>query len=794
MQIKKIVWLLLFGLFFVLTTVKVHAYWPYCCSDGDCGNTSYECAGGSAPTCDADRVIDAGTCSKIDVGCPQWGACYIVQPSGDCVKDCAVTCGGGNCWDYCSSGACCDCGDWNAGSCGYQAGGCGWGHRENTRSCDPGGCDEESECVYDSACVWPVQLRGQKVVEPGAQTPNPPAGFAVSLTGGGFTASNPTGNPYSFNWNSSSGATRTASVPTMAGYDTGYSVCYQENDCHSGPRTRNGSSVVVGDNSIRSACGTGSTCYGDLWWHYCPILNNAPANVQITGQSPEGNVCYSSNVTATWGAVPGAYHYQIIINDLTNNGSRVRWATGSASLEFSVTVDHRYQVSVRAQNMCRGAFTPAGVNIFQMVEAPSPRPDNITVRDMINSVAISWRDRTNDETDFLITRSGSPPPGSFPDVPPNGVQRMVVSTTGPTTGTMYNDAYLDAPPDLELGGSYQYCIFAHNSTYPAACSMSNSSSCPIVQVQDYSHAWFQVQGGDVAAGSGEFSMYLPPDNPPDGFAVPPDPRLILRGEPVTSPTPLGLPGMAFGSGWGVGNVGSSDPDRISIRNWRADISPGWGPITHGGGSGMLDKLENKFPSIRMRVVSQATSIPVAAATVNQAQLTGIIDAAVAGNKVDGVTVLEREGDITFDNGGATTALDLGSRQAILFVDGNVMINSPITLTNTGVWSVIASGNITVADGIGYARSDVFPYQENLADPTTPANLTGVYYAGLVFSTGAGELQLKIDGSIIGMGGVTLGRTSLGAYPAEFVHFNPRITKILRDVGLRRIVRQELLEP
>lgn len=782
---------LLMIVFLVLFPVQSQVFAQYCDQDAHCSD--FDCfPSPSCTTCSRSCNTTSHTCSSTCYAyCSSWydwSACEL-QPNGQSCRSrrCAS-----NPYDYQIDCNCCTCDDWSNSSCGNGVNGCGWGSRIQTRSCSPGGCGETEQCEYDSACPWPVQLRGQKVVEPGAQTPNPPAGFAVSLTGGGFTSSNPTANPYSFNWNSSSGATRTASVPTMAGYDTGYSICYQDNDCHGGSRTRNGSSMTLADNSIRSACGTSSTCYGDLWWHYCPILSTGPTNVQVTGQSPEGNVCDAANVTATWDAVPGAYHYQIIIDDLTNNGSRVRWATGSASLAISVTDNHRYHVSVRAQNVCRGPFTPAGENTFQMVQTPSPAPNAVSATDLINSVGVSWRDRTNDETHFFLTRLGyGGVTFPFPDVPPYGVRRAVVSTSGPAVSVMYNNAYIDAPPEMTLGGTYSYCLFAHNSTYPAACSTSASSSCDQVEVQDYSHAWFQVQGGDITAASGPLDMYAPPEDPPDGL---PDPLLILNGEPYPTGTPAGVPGIIYGTGWGTGNIGSINPNRISSTGWRADVTPGWGSITPGGGSGMLDKLENKFPAIRMRVVSQAESFPVTTDIVNQSALTGFIDGTTAVNKVDGVAVLEREGDITFDNGGAATPINLENRQAILFVNGNVVINSPITLSNTGVWSVIASGNITIADGIGTARSDVFPYQANLSLTTHPADIVGVYYAGGILSTGVSDLQLKIDGSIIGMQGVTMGRTSLGAFPAEFVHFNPRITKILRDVGLRRIVRQELVAP
>jgi hypothetical protein len=231
---------------------------------------------------------------------------------------------------------------------------------------------------------------------------------------------------------------------------------------------------------------------------------------------------------------------------------------------------------------------------------------------------------------------------------------------------------------------------------------------------------------------------------------------------------------------------------INSKGWLSDIAPGWGALPLG--SGTLDKPENSFDIIRQRVVSRAVTKPIATATLDEASLRNLIDAATADNKIVGVAILERNpvGDLTLDD--ADGNLDLGNRQAVLFVDGTVNINS--RLTSTGMVTIVSRGNMTVSSTVGQDPLPTFPYQANISNDHIlfPYHLSGVFYTEGVFSTGGGNKQLKINGSIIGMGGVNLGRLSFGPYPAEFVHFNPKATKILRDVGLRRVVRQEIVAP
>jgi hypothetical protein len=344
---------------------------------------------------------------------------------------------------------------------------------------------------------------------------------------------------------------------------------------------------------------------------------------------------------------------------------------------------------------------------------------------------------------------------------------------------------------MSCGVAYQYCVAASVSDYPAACQNSTALCASPFACADYSNAWFQTQGGGITAGGGQLSMNMPPQPP---VAVPPLPTPVwqMDGEPALPISPPGNPGVVYGSGFG-GTITAVPATEINSRGWLANVAPGWGALPTG--SGTLLKPENSFDVIRQRVTSRATPKPIAAATLDEATLRNMIDTAVAANKILGVTILEKPaggGDLTLSDPDGN--LDLGNRQVLIFVDGGVFLNSRIS--STGMISVVARGNISVDAAVGQDPLPTFPYQANIANDhiTYPYHINGVYYSQGVFSTGGGSKQLKINGSIVGMAGVNFGRASFGPYPAEFVHFNAKATKILRDVGLRRIVRQELVAP
>lgn len=120
--------------------------------------------------------------------------------------------------------------------------------------------------------------------------------------------------------------------------------------------------------------------------------------------------------------------------------------------------------------------------------------------------------------------------------------------------------------------------------------------------------------------------------------------------------------------------------------------------------------------------------------------------------------------------GATTGIDLnivspmslGSRKVILIVKGaNLNLGGNINLTKgSGFFLAVTSGNIVVGTTVGGGGD----------------NLEGIYVADGTFSTGATNTQLRVRGTVVGYGGITLQR-DLGAAtnattPGELFEFAP----------------------
>ena len=108
-------------------------------------------------------VYPARTCNDCTTKCPSGytkGSC----PSGETCVYADATCtkqwsdGSGSCGTKTDTNACykitsspsCSCGTWTNGSCG--GGSCAYNQRQQTRDCNPDGCDTESQCVADSSC------------------------------------------------------------------------------------------------------------------------------------------------------------------------------------------------------------------------------------------------------------------------------------------------------------------------------------------------------------------------------------------------------------------------------------------------------------------------------------------------------------------------------------------------------------------------------------------------------------------------------------------------------------------
>jgi hypothetical protein len=122
---------------------------------------------------------------------------------------------------------------------------------------------------------------------------------------------------------------------------------------------------------------------------------------------------------------------------------------------------------------------------------------------------------------------------------------------------------------------------------------------------------------------------------------------------------------------------------------------------------------------------------------------------------------------------------LGDTKVVLFVNGDLNINSTISLNDgRGFFLAIVDGDINVNANIGHAPVDV----STLVDP----ELEGLFFATGQFDTGGGGLQLYVRGSVAAMGrasgnpatfpdeGIVLRRDLLNnaAHPAEYFEYAP----------------------
>lgn len=505
----------------------------------------------------------------------------------------------------------------------------------------------------------------------------------------------------------------------------------------------------------------------NIWLHgvnSCRVWGT-PSSVRVTVASTAS----ISNLTATntssgirlnWTAAPGATAYRIHRNNVYVDYVATNTYLDTTPVGTCGPTTYNYSVEAWYGNNpvnCRVSAGVAASTVWSFTR-PAP-PAAITARDDINDILVQW-DSVSGISQYRLYRSGPiPTPQAF-------------------LTTVDGTSHLDQTVACGSSG-YQYCVTSYNSSYPEDCRESATQRCSLnVSCADYSHPWFQIRGGGVAAASGQLQAWLPPANAPY-----PTPVLILPGN-HGGVGPTGVPGAAYGVGIG-GNLTAGN---VSNKQWLLDITPGWG----AAGSGLLSRTENQYLTIKDRVVSRVSEVGIVAGGVDANMLRALHDTALANNKINDVVIMARDGSgLTIND---LTPINLGSRKMLIFVDGNVNINNNLTVdANDGFLAIIARGNINIRGDIGNAPPATFPYQYDIVnDPSRTPQIRAILYAGGNINTGDTANQLEIDGSLTAMGTLNLQRTSKGPYPAEFIDYNLRMTSILQRVGLRRITIQERL--
>ncbi len=292
------------------------------------------------------------------------------------------------------------------------------------------------------------------------------------------------------------------------------------------------------------------------------------------------------------------------------------------------------------------------------------------------------------------------------------------------------------------GSLQSYYVESVNSANPVSCQASGSvgfGSCINYQ------PWFSVFGGGVVGASGNVGTTIPSG------------KFMINGS-----------GMVFGRDW-YGNLSSAN---VSTNAWMVK-NDSWVDIA--------SKNENKYSALKERLMVQSMPITINAVDPN---LITVIDSASNGNKISDVTVGYSGAGLTLNS-----AQNLNGRKMVILVEGgNVNLNGQVRVGAGGFLAILAKNDINISTTVG----EGVPGDITLAGYAP--HLEGIFYAQGSIYTGVGVKQLRIDGSLVGMGGVSLQRTYMGQYPAEYVYFRPDLADIMTKLNLRKKVLQEQVNP
>lgn len=308
----------------------------------------------------------------------------------------------------------------------------------------------------------------------------------------------------------------------------------------------------------------------------------------------------------------------------------------------------------------------------------------------------------------------------------------VVASVNP--GTSSPSPFLTTISGLSEGSGLYTARAYMNGGVTYYCDVSNT-----VTVGAALNAWWQTSGGGGVMARGLISSRLPATI---GACVQTAPVCgVVAGN-----------GLNWYSGsWHTGSAASLIVDGSSYASYI-------------NGQALADKYTYSY--FKNRVLAQVS--PVSTSSGDLGGEVGIWASAVASEK-DGWRYARAAGNLTISGG-------LADQKLVLVVDGTVTISSSIALSGAGNLIVIAGAGIVV-------------------DPNV-TNLDGIYYTGGVFNTGASNAnRLTVNGSVVGMGGVTLAR-NVGSetIPAEVFNFRPDLVMDMPKTVMRKHVVQELVNP
>ncbi len=373
----------------------------------------------------------------------------------------------------------------------------------------------------------------------------------------------------------------------------------------------------------------------------------------------------------------------------------------------------------------------------------------------------------------LLPGQSLPMPVTADTTPPDSATTVEYSTASTSVAYFHNPSDANLPPAISnpfsdtpgfqgklfasgnIGDTTTYTIDAYAGT---TLMCSQTGTVTIVNPP----AWWQAaKSGVIAAGGGITSSIPYPSCYIDASC---DPKLIS----FTSSSGQ-YPGVAISNGGltsiSTGTTGGTISDPY---NWKATS------MTYAN---LDDYSYDYFVSKVPDVYFGAGTDP--GATVNsQLASGGYLDA-------NGYRWYRHNGPLTIQSAQA-----IGPSKVILFVDGSVTIENTINFTDgQGLFMLIASGDITVADSVG---GPIASYNK-----TTP-ELEGIYYSDGTFATSSlGEFSdavaLHVRGSVFA-DEVSLDRslTDNSTVPGEYFEYAPdMLLQYPRELRVRRIRWREI---
>jgi len=600
-----------------------------------------------------------------------------------------------------------------------------------------------SPTVTPSPTPTPVVMIQGKHVNP-LVTPFIAPGQNVAISGP-VNRSSPASSSWFFN--PLPGGQYGVAASSIANYSLSYAWCKNSSlpSCIPAPTYAPGGNLTV--NLLNSGD------WADVYFKYTPIcaVLPTPANLTVAVQCQQN--------VLTWTDITGESGYTI---QRSANGGAT-WANLTTTFQGVQTYtdifttgtcnqDYFYRIKAVNTPLCTPAFDSlytAGVGPREY-QCPPRASGNINLCQDTGGEAVFTWPNTTDGQRFDIYRGG-----------------VLINSIGPG-----ETSYIDFSC-MGLVGYEIRAVDVSKSLIPApGCRTSSGSGLCGCSINTDSW-WAASGGGNLVAAAGRIQSKLPPST-----------YLMHNAEGD-------FPGIAIANSWAGSAVTSSN---VNSQHWRYTIAPpGWGDA----GNRFLSERENLYLGMWDRIKPRVEPLNASATNLVGPGIFGVLLSSSGGHKLNidagvDVAVMHWTGNLTIDVGG----LDVGANKVLLLVDGNVTINGPITWSDSagGFMAILAQGNITIDPAVGQTGS------ANVIDirsPAVPADLKGIYYAQGVVSTGHGvgeDKLLKVEGTVVGMGGVNLERVNKGVNPVEFFQFRPDLSEFLGRIGLRRRVINQLLNP